>query len=160
MNLSELKQELFKDPRFQKSYFRHDLAYDTSRMLIEARVQKGMTQAELAARIGSTQSSVARVENGKHLISLDLLQKIAKAYETDLTPPKFAFMDKLTALESRKTIILEAFTTISPISANASTDFLLEGTRADSESNKVLTRYSPRFESAIQPVTTRLHAMA
>ena len=102
MRLDELKKEILKNPRIHKIYYRHDLAYEVSRMLIEARFEKGFTQERLAHAIGSTQSSIARAEHGRHLVGLDFLQKIAKAYKTYVEPPKFAFMKRVMAWELRK----------------------------------------------------------
>jgi len=49
--------------------------------LLKARAEAGLTQAELAVRIGTTQSAIARLESsaGKHLPSLTTLQRYARA---------------------------------------------------------------------------------
>jgi len=46
-----------------------------------ARAASGLTQAELAARVGTTQSAIARLESGtpKHSPSLVTLQRYARA---------------------------------------------------------------------------------
>lgn len=61
-------------------------AYDTmadefglARELIAARVRAGLTQAELAVRMGTTQSVVARLESGSQLPSVKTLLRFAKA---------------------------------------------------------------------------------
>lgn len=41
----------------------------------ELREQRGLTQTELAIRLGSSQSRVAKMEAGDHSVSLDLLIK-------------------------------------------------------------------------------------
>ncbi len=41
------------------------------------RREAGLTQAQLAGRLGTTQSAVARLEAGRHLLSLAALQKAA-----------------------------------------------------------------------------------
>jgi len=48
---------------------------------LQARAAAGVTQAEVAARIGTTQSAIARLESGKgkHSPSLATLQKYARA---------------------------------------------------------------------------------
>ena len=54
----------------------------------KARAASGMTQAEIAERMGTTQSAVARLESGrgKHSPSLSTLRKYARAlgYRVDL----------------------------------------------------------------------------
>ncbi len=49
--------------------------------VLKARVASGLTQAELAARVGTTQSAIARLESGtpKHSPSIATLQRYARA---------------------------------------------------------------------------------
>ncbi len=49
--------------------------------VLNARAASGLTQAELAARVGTTQSAIARLESGtpKHSPSLVTLQRYARA---------------------------------------------------------------------------------
>lgn len=50
-----------------------------SETITDARKKKGLTQGELAEMIGVTQSDIARIESGRHIIRLDRLEQIAKA---------------------------------------------------------------------------------
>jgi UDP-N-acetylglucosamine 1-carboxyvinyltransferase len=50
----------------------------------DARVHAGMTQAELAAQIGSSQSAVNRVEKGQQNVTLDTVARIGAALRTEL----------------------------------------------------------------------------
>jgi len=93
MNLKQLKKQLLKDKKFREEYFKVDLMFEVSEMLIEARIKKGITQEELAKKIGTKQPSIARVENGNVMPSLSFLEKIAKALDTYLVPPRFAFLE-------------------------------------------------------------------
>jgi transcriptional regulator with XRE-family HTH domain len=92
MSLNELKERLFKNKKFRDEYFKKDLAFEISQMLLEARAEKGITQEELAEKIGSKQPSIARIESGNSLPSLSLLEKIARAFDSYLVPPSFGFM--------------------------------------------------------------------
>jgi transcriptional regulator with XRE-family HTH domain len=49
--------------------------------VLKARIESGLTQAEVAARVGTTQSAIARLESAesKHSPSIATLQKYAKA---------------------------------------------------------------------------------
>ena len=49
----------------------------------EIRLNKGMTQRQLADRLGWTPSAVSKVENDTYEISLDSAKKIARALEVD-----------------------------------------------------------------------------
>jgi len=50
----------------------------------EARRRAGLTQRELAARAGTSQSAIARIERGRQLPSLETLQRILRACDLDL----------------------------------------------------------------------------
>lgn len=84
MEFQELKKEWLKDPKFAKVYNEPDLAMDIGDMITEIRLKFGLTQAQLARKIGTKQPSIARVENGNMLPSLKFLQKISKALKTKL----------------------------------------------------------------------------
>jgi len=73
-----------------------DLAYQIGNIIMQARLLKGVTQEKLANKMGTRQPSIARVENGSVLPSLRFLDKMAKAFNTYVIPPKFAFMDQAT----------------------------------------------------------------
>ena len=75
----------------------NDLAFELSNLVTHARLYAGISQAELAKRIGTKQPSIARVENGNVYPSMNFLEKIARAVNTYLIPPRFAFMDSLEA---------------------------------------------------------------
>src|ERR1700733_4199683 len=47
--------------------------------LVEARHLAGLTQAQLAARMGTTQSAIARLENARHMPSLAMAARYAQA---------------------------------------------------------------------------------
>jgi transcriptional regulator with XRE-family HTH domain len=49
--------------------------------VLKARTESGLTQAEVAARVGTTQSAIARLESAesKHSPSIATLQKYARA---------------------------------------------------------------------------------
>jgi transcriptional regulator with XRE-family HTH domain len=92
MNFKEYQNKSLKNVAFKKESDRHDLAFEIGQMILEARIVKGLTQMELAQLVGTKQSSIARLENGKSPPSLSFLEKIAKALKTHLLIPKFAFL--------------------------------------------------------------------
>ena len=76
----------FKERALSRADVRH--AYDELedefsflRQILAARASVGLTQAQVAARIGTTQSAVARLESGahKHSPSIATLQRYARA---------------------------------------------------------------------------------
>lgn len=50
-------------------------AEDLGRLIREARLRRGLSQAALAARFGTTQSWVSEVENGKDTAELGMILK-------------------------------------------------------------------------------------
>jgi len=47
-------------------------------LLHEARIEKGMTQAELAEKVGTTKSYISKIENNVKEVRLSTLQKIVQ----------------------------------------------------------------------------------
>lgn len=85
-----LKQKLQEDPEFAKEYERLELPSMLARQVIKMRVDKGITQAELAKLVGTQQSSISRLESMTSLPSLSFLQRVAEVLdariEIRLTP--------------------------------------------------------------------------
>jgi transcriptional regulator with XRE-family HTH domain len=52
--------------------------------LIEARLAKGISQAELARQIGTQRSNICRIESGAQNLTLDMVLKIASALGKDM----------------------------------------------------------------------------
>lgn len=52
--------------------------------MLDARNKKGMTQAEIASRAGTTQSAIARFESGRTNPTLDFASRLSMAVGTKL----------------------------------------------------------------------------
>ena len=83
--LKDLKKRLMEDPEFREEYARADDEFALIEALVRARTAANLTQAELARRLGTTQSAVARLEGGRVLSSLATLRRYAEATGTRLT---------------------------------------------------------------------------
>lgn len=77
-------QESMTDPEFQKAWKETEPAYELTRQIIALRLRKGLTQHELARRIGTTQSVIARIESGGQNLSLRTLTKIANELDANV----------------------------------------------------------------------------
>ncbi len=82
--VSELHKKWSKDPEYRSAYEELRPEFEVARLLIEARTQAGLTQAQLAERIQTTQSAVARFESGRIHPSTNTLRRIAQATGTRL----------------------------------------------------------------------------
>lgn len=74
----DLEKELLADPTVKKEYDRLAPRYALISELIAARLKKGMTQTEVAEKLGTRQSAIARLESGDINPSLEFLQRIAR----------------------------------------------------------------------------------
>ena len=77
--LKTLKAQLLADPSTRAAYDAQADEFAMARELIAARTQAGLTQADVAERMGTTQSTVARLEGGNAAPSLRSLQRYAHA---------------------------------------------------------------------------------
>ena len=83
--LKDLKKRLMKDPEFREEYARADEEFALIEALVRARTAARLTQEELARRLGTTQSAVARLEGGGVSPSIATLRRYAEATGTRLT---------------------------------------------------------------------------
>lgn len=79
--LKQFKRRAFTHPGVREAYAESANEFAFLDEVLRARAEAGLTQAEVAARIGTTQSAVARMESAeaKHSPSIVTLQKYAKA---------------------------------------------------------------------------------
>lgn len=77
--LKTLKRELLADAETRTAYDAQTDEYAIARELIAARTRAGLSQGEVAQRMGTTQSVVARLESGKRPPSMRTVQRFAQA---------------------------------------------------------------------------------
>src|SRR3712207_6252284 len=56
-----------------------NLSFDLAQLVYDLRTQAGLTQAQLARRMGTAQSVIARLESGSHNANLSLVNRVAQA---------------------------------------------------------------------------------
>lgn len=74
----DLKKELMQDPEFKKGYDALEVEFSIISQMLKKRLAKGMTQKQLAEKIGTKQSAIARLESGNSNPSVAFLEKISK----------------------------------------------------------------------------------
>lgn len=86
MNLDEFEKKLRSLPGLTEAFAQldDDLAFQTSNLVEEIRLDRGLTQAQFAEQVGVQQSAIARMERGRIIPTLSSLQRIAKAFDLTL----------------------------------------------------------------------------
>lgn len=68
---------LLKDPEVRKTLKEFEPEYQIARALIRARIEKNLTQKQLASKLGTKQSVLSRVENAKTTPTVSFLKRLA-----------------------------------------------------------------------------------
>jgi ribosome-binding protein aMBF1 (putative translation factor) len=71
--------ESLKDPAVKAEYDRLGPQFEFSAELVRARLRAGLSRAELAERMGMSQSAIARMESGEAFPSTKTLLRLAEA---------------------------------------------------------------------------------
>jgi transcriptional regulator with XRE-family HTH domain len=79
---SEIKKRWLQDPETRAEYDALENEFALARELILARTRAGLSQADVAQRMGTTQSTVARLESGRTKPTLQTVERYAKATGT------------------------------------------------------------------------------
>ncbi len=78
------KKKALKNPTVKREYDALESEFALARELIGARAKAKLSQAQVARRMGTSQSAVARMESGRTLPSTTSLVKYAKAVGREL----------------------------------------------------------------------------
>jgi ribosome-binding protein aMBF1 (putative translation factor) len=81
ITLDELRAKYPPEDReeYDRAYAVAALAGQLAELVYTLRTRADLTQTELARRMGTTQSSIARIESGGSLPTLDMLSRVAHA---------------------------------------------------------------------------------
>lgn len=77
--IQDTVEKLKDNPSYVAAYDALDAEFTLARDLIKARLACGLTQAELAERMKTSQSAIARLESGKAKPSLRSIERFAEA---------------------------------------------------------------------------------
>jgi ribosome-binding protein aMBF1 (putative translation factor) len=78
-SLKNLKARLLRDPEVRKEYDALEEEFALIKAMAKARQHAGLSQAQLARRMKTTQSVIARLESGRGRPSTTTLSRFAKA---------------------------------------------------------------------------------
>ena len=83
--ITELHKKWMKTGQYRKAYQALEEEFAWAGAVIEARSRAGLTQGELARKMGTTQPAVARLESGRTRPSLRTLERLALATGSQLS---------------------------------------------------------------------------
>lgn len=78
--ISDLHRDRLGDAEYRDAYDALDPEFSLTRELIAARVRAGLTQEQLAERMGTTQSAIAWLESGRRMPGIRTLERFATAW--------------------------------------------------------------------------------
>lgn len=73
--------EQLKDPEFKAGYDALEPEFSLIKALMDARLEKGLTQKELAEMTGISQGDISRIERGTANPSIKTIQRLATALD-------------------------------------------------------------------------------
>lgn len=77
-------RESLKNPKIKAEYDKLQPEFAMIQAVIDARVKNGVTQKDLAEKIGTKQSVISRLESGRANPSVAFLKKLAQALNSQL----------------------------------------------------------------------------
>ena len=79
IKIKDLHKSWMKDPQYRKEYEALEEEFALAAEIAKARSHSGLSQAQLARRMKTTQSTIARLESGRGRPSTRTLNRFAKA---------------------------------------------------------------------------------
>ena len=80
----QFKKELLKDNKIKEVYEKFGSEFAVIGMIIKRRIEEGLSQKELARKIGTKQSAISRLESGTYNPTLSFLQKVVEGLDAKL----------------------------------------------------------------------------
>lgn len=77
--ISDMHRKWMKEPTYRKAYEALEEEFVLASAVLDARNRAGLTQEELAKKMGTTQPVVARLESGRVRPSMRTLERLAEA---------------------------------------------------------------------------------
>ncbi len=84
INFNAHLQQKLKDPKFKKHYDEAGKQLEVAYRVQQLRKAHGISQSQLAKKLGTTQSNIARLEAGQQNLTTITLHRIAKAFDRNL----------------------------------------------------------------------------
>ncbi len=75
---------MLKNPQFKAEYEKQQPEFALIRAMIDTRIRRGLTQEDLAEKVGTKQSVISRLESGRGNPTISFLKKLADAFSSRL----------------------------------------------------------------------------
>ena len=82
--ITQLHRKWMKEPKYRKAYDALEKEFVLASAVIDVRNRAGLTQEDLARKMGTTQPVVARLESGRSRPSIRTLERLADATDSRL----------------------------------------------------------------------------
>src|SRR3989344_3474976 len=84
INFQSYLKEQLKNPKLKKHYDEFGKQLEIAYQILQLRKETGMSQSELARKLGTTQSNIARIETGQQNFTTVTLQRIADVFNREV----------------------------------------------------------------------------
>lgn len=84
MDHNEIKKILLNDDELNNEYNILNPIYELKKEIIRLRLEKGLSQKDLADLIGTKQSAISRLENGSYNPTVEFLNRVAHSLGKEL----------------------------------------------------------------------------
>lgn len=85
MNLKELHTNLLKSTEYSEALVELKMHFDLANAVLRARIDKGLSQEQLAAKIGTKQANISKIEAGLANPTLNVIQKLARVLDINIS---------------------------------------------------------------------------
>lgn len=83
-NFKNFRKELLKNKAFKQAYDELGPEFAVIEMVIRKRIERGLTQKQLARKLRTKQPVISRLESGTYNPSLKFLRRVARALDGKL----------------------------------------------------------------------------
>lgn len=84
MDHNKIKKILLNDDELKNEYNELSPIYELKKEIIRLRLEKGLSQRDLADLIGTKQSAISRLENGSYNPTVEFLNRVAHSLGKEL----------------------------------------------------------------------------
>lgn len=85
MNLKELRTNLLESMEYSEALIELKLQFDLANAVLRARINKGLSQEQLAEKIGTKQANISKIEAGLANPTLNVIQKLSRVLDINLS---------------------------------------------------------------------------